>query len=185
MSGSWRNQVKQLQVWKRGCVGVIKTTVFSTSTLSVNRQCSLMHTDTWNLCNEGFPFPSQVSPTAETLTSITLPTHSVGSMSALCLHLWSSAGFVSSWDPLCTTKWHLNKMRYRKRLTDYGKFSLIKNSSVSSRSILKNEENESSDLLLHPVTEHLKCNSGSLQFGEIWVNSCKTKNRLFVFSAHG
>lgn len=122
MGGSWRNQVKQLQVWKRGCVGVIKTTVFSTSTLSVNRQCSLMHTDTWNLYNEGFPFPSQVSPTAETLTSSTLPTHSVGSMSALCLHLWSSAGFVSSWDPLCTTKWHLNKMWYRKRLTDYGKF---------------------------------------------------------------
>lgn len=35
----------------------------------------------------------------------------------------------------------------------------------------KKEENESSDLLLHPVTEHLKYNSGSLQFGEIWDNS--------------
>lgn len=165
MSGSWRNQVKQLQVWKRGCVGVIKTTVFSTSTLSVNRQCSLMHTDTWNLCNEGFPFPSQVSPTAGTLTSITLPTHSVGSMSALCLHLWSSAGFVSSWDPLCTTKWHLNKMRYRKRLTDYGKFSLIKNSSVSSRSILKKRRKW---VLWFTVTPSYRASKVQFWFTAIW-----------------
>lgn len=63
-------------------------------------------------------------------------------------------------------------MWYGKRLTDYGKFfshrKLICQQQVNSE---KTEENESSDLLLHPVTEHLKYNSGSLQFGEIWDNS--------------